>query len=44
MKPIAISGFETERAGAMKLVAWGAIALLVGYIFMATLEPPKKKS
>lgn len=44
MRPIAISGFETERAGALKLLAWGAVAAVVGYIFFATLQPAKKKS
>jgi hypothetical protein len=46
MKPIAISGVGTEpaRASATQLLAWGAIVVLVGYIFVATLDPPKKKS
>ena len=42
MRPIAVSGVETERAGAMKLLMWGAIAAVVGYIFVGTLQAPKR--
>lgn len=42
MRPIAVSGVETQRAGLVKLAAWGVVALVTGYIFFATLQSPKK--
>lgn len=42
MRPIAVSGVETERAGLIKLGLWGAVALVAVYIFVATVEGPKR--
>lgn len=42
MRPIAISGVES-RASAPKLAAWALVLGLAGYLFFATLEPPKRK-
>lgn len=44
MRPIAVSGVETERAGLIKLGVWGAVALVTLYIFIATIEGPKRSS
>lgn len=44
MRPIAVSGFEGDRANVKQLLVVGGVVALTLYLFFGTLSPPKKKS
>lgn len=44
MRPIAISGNGNDKMGTVHLFVVLGVLALTGYIFFATLEPPKRKS